>query len=429
MDLEKEKYLLFPKLNLKHSLFLFFLLIACIKKGVQIYFEENQRLAIEFLKLYMYNFGDFLSIVPFIIMKKRMINKINENNAIKSIYKNYTKYNYFNPDGRKFKCIAFRNLFIFSLVDFIAQISSVIYYVVKEDQKLMVKQANMNSTLIFNIIFVILFSILILHTKFYRHHLFAFSIDAFCLIVLTVIDMTKIFNNVGDNISMLVIYIFIKVLSALLYSLENVIAKYTFLFNFVSTYFLLLSKSIFHFIYLIIFSSPFISKEIDDKNGVPRNIFSMIADIFEDKKYYMIVIGYTIISFFYNNLCFKIIELFSPNHFTISRLLENVGIFVIDSIINGYGSIGDFILKIVMYLLLIFAAFIYNEFLVINICGLSKNSKLFLDYEAKREILLEEEKESRNDSEILYTDCTFGLNELELRDSRQSSSSEISESI
>ena len=343
-----KKYILFPKPNLKHLLFLFFLIIACLKKGVQIYFEQNQKLAIEFLKLYMYNVGDFFSIIPFMIMKKRMRNRrpvFEIKNTIASFYLQYKK---FDPDSKKFKRKTLRNLFIFSVVDFIAQISSVIYYVVKEDQKLVVKQANLNATLIFNVISVIIFSLLILHTKFYKHHVFAFSIDAICFIVLSIIDLTKIFNASGENNAMLFIYISIKILSGLLYSLENVIAKYTFLFNFVSTYGLLLTKSLFHFIFLILFSCPFISKKIENENGESRIIFSMIADIFNDKRYIFIVIGYTIISFFYNNLLFKIIDYFSPNHFTISRLLENVGIFIIDLIMNGSSSTKDLVIKIIM---------------------------------------------------------------------------------
>ena len=150
MNTPKKKYLLFPKINLKHSLFLFFLIVACIKKGVQIYFEKNQRLAVEFLKLYMYDVGDFLSIIPFLIMKKRMENERDDDEMKKIIIKYTTKYMHFNPNDKKFKFNAFRNLLIFSIVDFIAQISSVIYYIVKEDQKLVVKQANLNCTLIFN---------------------------------------------------------------------------------------------------------------------------------------------------------------------------------------------------------------------------------------------------------------------------------------
>ena len=415
MNALKKKYLLFPKLDLKHLLFLFFLIVACIKKGVQVYFEQNQRLAVEFLKLYMYNIGDFLSIIPFLIMKARMKNGRTDDEMKKNIITKYipSQFSHFNPKDKKFKLMTYRNLFIFSIVDFIAQISTVTYYVVKEDQKLVVKQANLNSTLIFNIIFVIIFSILILHTKFYKHHLFAFSIDTFCFIILTIIELTNLFKDAEENVGMSIIYIVIKILSALLYSLENVIAKYLFLFNFVSTYFLLFCKSIFHFIFLIIFSSPFISKEIDNQNGEPRNIFSMIGEIFEDKKFYFIVIGFTIISFFYNNLILKIIEYFSPNHFTISRLLENVGIFIIDLILNGTGSTRDIVVKTVMYIILIIAALIYNEFLVINICGLAKNTKLFLDYEAEDELAMDPEDGNNSDKIIELNGFTFGIDDFE----------------
>ena len=39
-----------------------------------------------------------------------------------------------------------------------------------------------------------------------------------------------------------------------------------------------------------------------------------------------------------------------------------------------------------MYILLIFATLIYNEFLVINICGLANGTKLFLDYKEKNDL-------------------------------------------
>ena len=75
MAKKHNKCLYFPKLYLRHLLFLFFVILSCIKKGVQIYFENNQKIAIEFLKLYMYDVGDFLTIIPLIIMKKRMNKK------------------------------------------------------------------------------------------------------------------------------------------------------------------------------------------------------------------------------------------------------------------------------------------------------------------------------------------------------------------
>ena len=393
MNFKKEKkYFFFPKLQLRHLLFLFFFIISFIKKGTQIYFEKNQRIAIEFLKLYMYDVGDFLSIIPFLIIKKRMQTENIEKRRKSVKSDREIEYIYNDMVEDKKDCNTFRNVFLFSIFDFVAQILPVIYYIVKEDQKLEVKQGNLNFILIFNVITIILFSLCFLHTNFYRHHLVAFLIDIFCVVILSIIDLYLIFSEAKENIAMSIVYIFVKILSTVLYSIENVTAKIIFLYNYVSTYALLLNKSIFHFFYLIIFSFPFFFKKMEDKNGETKLIFSMIADIFEEKIYYFIVIGYIIVSFFYNNLCQKIIDEFSPNHFAITRVMENFAIFLTNLIINGPDSKLDLIIRIIMYILIVFSTFIYNEFLVLNICGLSKNTKLFLDYEAENEIKNEEEQ-------------------------------------
>ena len=81
----------------------------------------------------------------------------------------------------------------------------------------------------------------------------------------------------------------------------------------------------------------------------------------------------------------KIIDAFSPNHFFILRLLENIAAFILDLIIHGKGKTEDLIIRIVSFILLILAALKYNEFLVINICKLRKYTKLFLDYEARKD--------------------------------------------
>jgi len=399
---KRKKYLLFPKLHLKHLLFLFFFIVVCMKKGVQIYFEQNQRIAIEFLKLYMYDIGDMFTIIPYLIVKKRIKNLINDKSE--NINDSNMEYIY-RPEANPYDRPAFKNVFILTIVDFIAQISPVIYYVVKGEQKTDINLGKLNSVLIFNIFAIMVFSIFILHTKFYKHHLFAILIDIFCLIILTILDLKNIIGS-GDNVTMPIIYIFVRIFSVILYSFENVLAKIIFLYNYMPTYTLLLNKSIFQFFYLVLFSFPFIFIKLDDKDGESRLIFSMIADIFKDKIYIYIVIVYTIISFFSNNLYLKIIDVFSPNHFVISRIFEFFGIFIIDLIVYGPDKEEYLIVKIILFILLIISAFIYNEFLVINICGLSKNTKLFLDYEAENEILLNKdiENEEQNIGVIEDTD-------------------------
>ena len=114
---------------------------------------------------------------------------------------------------------------------------------------------------------------------------------------MTITDIIIIYEE-GDNKSLNIIFLFIRIFSEILYSLENVIGKKLFLYYYLSTFSLLVNKSIFHFFYLIIFSLPFIFIKLDDKNGESKIVFYMIHDIFRDKIYYLIVIGYTISSFF-----------------------------------------------------------------------------------------------------------------------------------
>ena len=77
----KKKYLFFQKFRLTHLLFLIFLIIALIKKAVQLYFDNSPKLAIDFLKLYLYDIGDFLSMIPLLILKKNIKNNNTFKNA------------------------------------------------------------------------------------------------------------------------------------------------------------------------------------------------------------------------------------------------------------------------------------------------------------------------------------------------------------
>ena len=380
---------------MKRNIFIFFI-ISCIKHGIQIYFENNQGIRIEFLYLYIYNLGDFVTIIPYIILKKNVKKEKKEMSSENTSVENNLELIYNNQEEKQNDFSAFKKIFTLTIADFLAQVSPVIFKIIIIKQNLDVKRANLNSLLIFNIIAIILFSIFLLHKKFYRHHLFANLINILCLIFLAITDIQNIIDDGGD-IKLSILYIFIKILGVILYSLENVLSKILFLFNYMSTYALLVNKAIFHFIYLIIFSFPFIFIKLDNENGKTKIIFSMILDFFEDKIKIPIVISFIISSFFYNNLLMLIIDVFSPDHFVISRIFENVGIFIIDLIFFGADKEKYLIIKIIMFILLILSAFIYNEFFVFNFFGLSKNTKLFLDYEAKNELLTNRFTESHDD--------------------------------
>ena len=163
---------------------------------------------------------------------------------------------------------------------------------------------------------------------------------------------------------------------------------------------------------MIIFSFPFIFIELKDEKGESESIFSMIVNIFDEKKYILIVIGYSINSFFYNISTFLIIDIFSPNHFIIAKIFENFGIFLINLVMYRADSEDNLIIRIIMYILIILSSFIFNEFIIINICGLAKYTKLFLDYEANNEITSRIEPEDEENSNIPKN--TFLEMELEI---------------
>ena len=157
------------------------------------------------------------------------------------------------------------------------------------------------------------------------------------------------------------------------------------MYHFYSPYNLLLKKGIFEFFYLIIFSIIFYFIHLRNENGETTLIFSTIFPIFDEKINILIIIIFVINSFFYNIIIFKIIDDFSPNHFVIARVIENLGLLIVNIIIKGPDSEKYIIIRIIMHILMIFASLMYNEFLIINICGLGKNTQLFLDYRAEKE--------------------------------------------
>ena len=231
MNSKKKKYLIFPKLHLKHILFLFFFIIACIKRWVQLHFEKEGRIEIAFLNLYIYDIGDFLTIIPFFIVEKRSQSQ-RANNASKNNKSDINiKYLYNNRVQERIKASTFKFI-IFTIVNFIPQIAFIIYYVIILDHNY--KLASLNSLLIFCILSVVLFSIVILHTKFYKHHFFSILIDALCLITLGIIDIKNIINN--NNKAYSIIFLFIKILSEILYSLANIMAKQLFLYHYYTTF-------------------------------------------------------------------------------------------------------------------------------------------------------------------------------------------------
>ena len=175
----------------------------------------------------------------------------------------------------------------------------------------------------------------------------------------------------------------------MLYSISDILDKIVFFKYYITPYFLLLAKAIIQFCFLIIFSLPLCFVKFKMKKGKDVKeelIFTMMDNIFSNKINILFYIIYLINSFFYNILNYLIIDKFSPTHTAIARIFENFGILLINIISK---NLKNYIaLRIIMYIILLFPAFIYNEFFVINVCGLANGTKLFLEYKEKNDLSL-----------------------------------------
>ena len=400
-----KKYCLFPKPQLKHLLFLFYFISSIVKQYIFKDMKEDDNLSIPIFKLYIYIIGDLLSLIPYLIIKYKT--KSNKSVDSNKRYFNLIHTNIF----KKMRKQIIKNIFIISLLDFIAQISTIIFYLIEENQKMIVSQANLNIILIFNIIFLFILTKFILDIAFYLHHYFSIIISIICLIVIVIIDLLAINKIITDKYTDLnerntafinsALYIAIKIFAELLFSIAIVISKVLYLKYYISPYFLLLVKAIIQIFFAIIFSIPLIFVKFKDKI-----IFSMFKDIFDIRINILLYIVYCINSCIYNILDGLIVDKFSPTHSTIAYIFENLGIFIINAAAKVIIIDYQFGIRLVMYILLIFASFIYNEVLVINICGLANGTKLFLEDKEKNDLNLIGEIIDENDcsSEVINED-------------------------
>jgi len=423
MNSEK-KYFLFPKPHFNHLFFLFYFISSILKQYILKLIKEEDiyNLSIPIFKLYIYEIGDFLSIIPYLILKKKTkslnIAKSNDDDNKGNDYYIYNDIKIEQYNKNKKPTII--NLFIISLVNFLALISTIIFYLAEGKQEMAVEQGYLNILLVFNIIFLFLLTKFMLNIELFFHHYFSLIIFIICLIVTTAIDFIAINESAysGDKdaskskseLINSVLYLVIRIFAVLLYSIENILAKIMFLKYYYSPYLLLLMKATIKLLFLIIFSIPLCIVRFDygEKKGIL--IFSMISYIFDKKIHILFYIIYLINHFFYNILNYLIIDKFSPTHTAIAYIFEYFGIFIINTAAKAIIIDYKFGVRLIMYILLIIASLIFNEFVVINICGLANNTKLFLDYKEENDLNLIGELNNEINPDDLISDVNIEEN-------------------
>ena len=234
------------------------------------------------------------------------------------------------------------------------------------------------SSLFYYIIFLVLFSKIILGHKIYSHHLFSLIIIIFCM------PLLLIFYLLNDNDKKNLFYSLYLVFIICLYSLFNVLSK-----KFYNVY----MDSPYHFMFVIGLISLFILILYESISisiiGIKKNDFNGIIYQIKDNYskynfiYFLIFFGDFLSAFILLAGIQLTIYFFTPCHFIISESLSQIITTFIESSIKEY-NIGFKSTTYVLYLIIVFASFVYNEVIIINICKLSKNTRKKIE---KRELI------------------------------------------
>ena len=223
---------------------------------------------------------------------------------------------------------------------------------------------------VYFLLFIILINVFILKQEIYRHQKLA--------LVMSLIGIIPIYISFGLYLNLYTYNIFYDILllvGSLFYSIYLVLIKYITLNKRMSVFLLLLFQGLLSFVYTI---SIFIGISF-----IKKGDFTYIMNIFECSD-----INYVCISYFYFNiiiyfilntvlqvLIFFVVYHFSPELFAISDIWDPFSDFIFITIINDEKNWLKILLNVIGYLIIGIAAFIYNEIIVCNFCGLNENTR------------------------------------------------------
>lgn len=357
----------------------------------------------KFFNIYIYTISNLLSSVLFCIVKIRSRRK---NKKLKKLelslrHKKDSQassktmnleliYEKKSPVN-KFKLL--RRTFIVSFADLSAQYFVFIFYIFCEIIKVQI-----DVVLIFNILSKYIFSQLILKTNYYKHHHLSFLINILCFVLFCFTDIQSMYRDWDTNI---IYFIAIKIFCTICYSLEDVVGKKALIEEFLSPYAIIFYKGIYELILLIIGSIPFFFLDV---NG--ENIFPYFIKRLNSFKKIILVFLLMVFNFLYNVLIWNINDKFSPNDLAITMIIEGITeqfetlIFHFD---DFKSNLIVSIYKAFVYIILIIGAFIHNEILIINFCGLSEYTKGNLDKKSVEDF--------RNAHKRSLTQTTFNMEE------------------
>ena len=403
------KYLIFSKLNRNHFLFLSYFIISIIKDIVNTNIKASKDIIQTFHKYYIISLSDLLSIIPLIIIKIRS-KGISKKQGFFTDTRSDFSFKLFFKNAKKKRIRRIIKLSILvSVFDFLALYINVTYNIILAAAKFAINKVKLTSDILFNVISKFALGTLILHLPIYKHHYLALAINILLLILFLIYDILNITEAKG------MIYGLKRIISLVLYSLEDVYAKILLSYDSISPYTYLFFRGIFLNILSLLYSIIFIFVDLPDEKGVKSCIFTRLWKVYEVRLNILLYIIILFVIYLFNQNVLLIIDKFSPIHYAVATVLETFGSLII-SIIYKEINVAEFFIKFAIYFISILAALIYNEFIVLNFCGFQKYTHLFLLKKANKdlELTILNNNDNDKDKEFFLEDECIEYDESDL---------------
>ena len=361
------KCLICPKLDFKNIYILIFVLTSLFRRLIPKIIQKldnNDNKPPNTVIYYFDIVSNFFSYIisSFLIIKDKL-------------KKGYNKEQITTSEGEKTIKNMRRFFFIIipliALTDFLGQLCLYFFYRIQSNKSEIdkyISQEDLFFIIFFDISFRYIFSRILLKSYFYKHHYLSMILTFIGSIPLLIIAMKNIFEieNISEQKDSIIIFIFFYLIRALLFSLEDVFNKIALNKLLLRPYQLMFYKSLFEMIPIIGLSVPEIIKDFDDFKKIYNNLLGFLL--------YRGV--YIIFGFFLFFAYISIIELVNPNHLSILKSLEFIAFYINNTIWDFIEKekndikYFNYIFEFISCIILLFAALLHNEMIIIKKCGL-----------------------------------------------------------
>lgn len=262
------------------------------------------------------------------------------------------------------------------IVDFFCQFIFLLFSLIYDKDELILRKNN-NYLLLVDISARFIFCRIILGTFFYKHHYFSMIINCGIFIILTAFDIHYIFKNISFKE---VLYFIFLIIQTVAYSFEDVLNKIALTKESLSPYSLLFFKGLLEIPLLLITTA--IVLPIQDA----FNDFKSLDNSY--KKYVLVRRAiFIVFNIFRSIFLVKVIDTFSSQHLSILKVLESIFMFLFFLIDGQYDKTKYYIPVIsISFFITIFTSLIYNEILVVNLCGLQDYTKHGIEVQAEKDL-------------------------------------------